>query len=66
MPVLSGRPSPVLFATHDHSLIAKRDHRIIGIDEGRVVEARTGLRSWPGAEERAASDPASGLHAVAG
>ena len=56
----------VLFATHDHSLIAKRDHRIIGIDEGRVVEARTGLRSWPGAEERAASDPASGLHAVAG
>ena len=56
----------MLFATHDHSLIAKRDHRIIGIDEGRVVEARTGLRSWPGAEERAASDPASGLHAVAG
>lgn len=37
----------VLFATHDHSLIAKRDHRIIGIVDGRVVEARRGLRSWP-------------------
>lgn len=39
----------VLFATHDHSLISKRDHRIISLDDGRVVEARTGLRSWPGA-----------------
>jgi cell division transport system ATP-binding protein len=44
----------VLFATHDHSLMSKRDHRIVSIDEGRVVEARTGLRSWPG----------SGLHLV--
>lgn len=41
----------VLFATHDHSLIAKRDHRIISLDDGRVVEARTGLRSWPGASD---------------
>ena len=46
----------VLFATHDHSLIASRDHRIVSIDEGRVVEARTGLRSWASAS--------SGLHAV--
>lgn len=37
----------VLFATHDHSLIAKRDHRIIAIEDGRVVEARRGLSSWP-------------------
>lgn len=40
----------VLFATHDHSLISKRDHRLISIDEGRVVEARRGLRSWPGTD----------------
>jgi len=46
----------VLFATHDHSLISKREHRIVGIDDGRVVEARTGLRSWPG----------SGVHALVG
>ncbi len=38
----------VLFATHDHSLISKRDHRLISIDEGRVVEAKRGLRDWPG------------------
>ena len=38
----------VLFATHDHSLISKRDHRLIAIDEGRVVEASRGLRSWTG------------------
>ena len=37
----------VLFATHDHALIAKRDHRLISIDEGRVVEAPTGLKDWP-------------------
>ncbi len=36
----------VLFATHDHSLIAKRDHRIVSLDEGRVREARGGLRRW--------------------
>ncbi len=52
----------VLFATHDHSLIAKRDHRIIGIDDGRVVEARRGLRSW--SEAVAADRHESGLHAV--
>jgi cell division transport system ATP-binding protein len=45
----------VVFATHDHSLIAKRDHRIVSLDDGRVLEARHGLRSWPG----------SGVHAVA-
>ncbi len=48
----------VLFATHDHSLIASRDHRIISIDEGRVIEARTGLRSWGGGS--------TGVHAAVG
>ncbi len=48
----------VLFATHDHSLIASRNHRIIGIDDGRIIEARVGLRSWQ-------NEP-SGMHAVAG
>ena len=43
----------VLFATHDHSLMAKREHRIISISEGRVAEARSGLRSWPGSGVRA-------------
>ena len=38
----------VLFATHDHSLISKRDHRLIAIDEGRIMEARKGLKDWPG------------------
>lgn len=46
----------VLFATHDHSLISKRDHRLIAIDEGRILEAREGLKRWPG----------SGLHTLAG
>lgn len=36
----------VLFATHDHALIHKRQHRIVSIDDGRIVEARNGLRSW--------------------
>ena len=36
----------VLFATHDHSLLEARNHRIVYIDEGRVVEARRGLKSW--------------------
>lgn len=36
----------VLFATHDHSLLAQRNHRIVSIDEGRVFEARRGLSSW--------------------
>jgi len=36
----------VLFATHDHSLLAARNHRIVYIDEGRVVEARKGLGAW--------------------
>lgn len=36
----------VIFATHDHSLIAKRQHRIISLDDGRVVEARRGLSGW--------------------
>lgn len=36
----------VLFATHDHSLLEQRPHRILALDEGRVTEARQGLRSW--------------------
>ncbi len=57
----------VLFATHDHSLIGKRDHRIIALDDGRVLEARTGLRSWPGtAEARPSATENSGLRVVAG
>ncbi|MEO0326351.1 MAG: ATP-binding cassette domain-containing protein [Myxococcota bacterium] len=67
----------VLFATHDHSLIAKRNHRLISIDEGRVLEARRGLASWKSESresEPAPVDPAPtegtrpvlrpGLHAV--
>jgi cell division transport system ATP-binding protein len=36
----------VLFATHDHSLLEARSHRIVYIDDGRMVEARRGLKSW--------------------
>lgn len=36
----------VLFATHDHTLLERRPHRIVYIDEGRVKEARRGLRSF--------------------
>jgi cell division transport system ATP-binding protein len=67
----------VLFATHDHSLIGQRDHRIIALDDGRVLEARTGLRSWPGATDTRPADSrpsvadarpheGSGLRVVAG
>jgi cell division transport system ATP-binding protein len=34
----------VVFATHDHTLLEQRPHRIVYIDEGRVREARSGLR----------------------
>ena len=47
----------VLFATHDHSLISKRDHRLISIDDGRVSEARQGLKHWQGS---------SGIHTLVG
>jgi cell division transport system ATP-binding protein len=43
----------VLFATHDHLLIAKRDHRIVCLDEGRLVEAQLGLGSWPARQRTA-------------
>ncbi len=36
----------VLFATHDHSLLAARSHRLLVIDEGRLTEARQGLDGW--------------------
>ncbi|MFW5925785.1 MAG: cell division ATP-binding protein FtsE [Myxococcota bacterium] len=51
----------VLFATHDHALIAARDHRIVSLDEGRIIEARRGLRSWPGSGQAS-----SGVHSLAG
>lgn len=34
----------VVFATHDHTLLAQRPHRIVYLDEGEVKEARKGLR----------------------
>ncbi|MBK8173251.1 MAG: ATP-binding cassette domain-containing protein [Sandaracinaceae bacterium] len=42
----------VLFATHDHSLLEARPHRLVVIDEGRMFEARDGLREWAGATAR--------------
>jgi cell division transport system ATP-binding protein len=36
----------VLFATHDHSLLAARSHRLLVLEEGRLVEAREGLSGW--------------------
>ena len=36
----------VLFATHDHSLLAARSHRLLVLDEGRLTEARQGLDGW--------------------
>lgn len=42
----------VLFATHDHSLLEARPHRLVVIDEGRMFEARDGLREWTGAPAR--------------
>ncbi len=36
----------VLFATHDHSLLAVRAHRLLVLEDGRLTEAREGLGSW--------------------
>src|SRR5205085_12523810 len=36
----------VLFATHDHSLLASSPHRLVMIDDGRLIEASQGLRAW--------------------
>jgi cell division transport system ATP-binding protein len=36
----------VLFATHDHSLLQSAPHRLVVIDDGRLIEASHGLRSW--------------------
>jgi cell division transport system ATP-binding protein len=36
----------VLFATHDHSLLAARPHRLLVLEEGRLTEAREGLNGW--------------------
>ncbi|MCB9709180.1 MAG: ATP-binding cassette domain-containing protein [Myxococcales bacterium] len=36
----------VVFATHDHSLLEARPHRLVVLEEGRITEARHGLRSY--------------------
>jgi cell division transport system ATP-binding protein len=36
----------VIFATHDHSLLAASPHRLVVIDDGRLIEATRGLRAW--------------------
>jgi cell division transport system ATP-binding protein len=36
----------VLFATHDHALLAARPHRLLVIEVGRLTEARQGLSGW--------------------
>ena len=41
----------VLFATHDHSLMQKRPHRTVALQDGKVVEARSGLKGWAGRVE---------------
>jgi cell division transport system ATP-binding protein len=55
----------VLFATHDHSLLEQRSHRVVYIDDGRVREARRGLRDLRArASEAEMTDPASGVVSV--
>ncbi len=44
----------VLFATHDHSLLERGQHRIVALEDGRLIEATHGLRSWPSPAQRAA------------
>lgn len=51
----------VLFATHDHTLLEQRPHRIVYIDEGRVREARQGLRDLRSSEARPEDDAGSGV-----
>jgi cell division transport system ATP-binding protein len=36
----------VLFATHDHTLLATRPHRLLVLEDGRLTEAREGLNGW--------------------
>ena len=48
----------VIFATHDHSLLEARPHRLVVIDEGRVFEARSGLRDWAGSGAARRPEPA--------
>lgn len=36
----------VIFATHDHSLLEARPHRLIVLEDGKITEARHGLRSY--------------------
>lgn len=38
--------STVLFATHDHSLLQAAPHRTLVLDEGRMIEAKYGMRHW--------------------
>ncbi|MCG8555435.1 MAG: ATP-binding cassette domain-containing protein [Proteobacteria bacterium] len=41
----------VIFATHDHSLMQASPHRTMVLDQGRVIEARFGLRSASAAQQ---------------
>ncbi len=36
----------VIFATHDHSLLEARPHRLVVLEDGKITEARHGLRSY--------------------
>jgi cell division transport system ATP-binding protein len=36
----------VVFATHDHALLAARSHRLLVLEDGTLTEARQGLSSW--------------------
>jgi cell division transport system ATP-binding protein len=57
----------VLFATHDHTLLEQRPHRIVYIDEGRLREARQGLRdlrSSEGSRQDQAAGAGSGVVAM--
>ena len=56
----------VLFATHDHTLLEQRPHRIVYIDDGRVKEARQGLRSFrDGAQGASRSGEIVSMHRAA-
>ncbi len=45
----------VLFATHDHSLLDQRTHRVVMIEQGQVVDARSGLHPLPASHASIAS-----------
>ncbi len=45
----------VLFATHDHTLLATRPHRLLVLEDGRLTEAREGLIGWSARIRRASA-----------